>query len=57
MASLKFSLILFGLRMLLWWQSKIYKDFKDHLSQKQFTAQIQIKDKSIGRWFKFKNGN
>ena len=57
MASLKFSLILFGLRMLLWWQSKIYKDFKDHLSQKQFTAQIQIKDKSIGRWFTFKNGN
>ena len=31
MASLKFSLILFGLRMLLWWQSKIYKDFRDHL--------------------------
>ena len=57
MASLKFSLILFGLRMLLWWQSKIYKDFKDHLSQKQFTAQIQIKDKSKGRWFTFKNGN
>ena len=56
MASIKFSLILLGLRLLLWWQSITYKEFKKHLSQKNFTAQIQIKDKTIGRWFTFKNG-
>ena len=56
MASFKFSLILLGLRLLLWWQSITYKEFKKHLSQKNFTAQIQIKDKTIGRWFTFKNG-
>ena len=56
MASFKFSLILLGLRLLLWWQSITYKEFKKHLSQKNFTAQIQVKDKTIGRWFTFKNG-
>ncbi len=57
MAAIKFSLILFGLRALLLWQSLIYKKFKDHLSEKNFTAQIQTKDQSIGRWLTFNNGS
>ncbi len=57
MATIKFSLILFGLRVLLSWQSLIYKKFRDHLSEKNFTAQIQTKDQSIGRWLTFNNGS
>ena len=57
MATIKFSLILFGLRVLLSWQSLIYKKFRDHLSEKNFTAQIQTKDQSIGRWITFSNGS
>ena len=57
MAAIKFSLILFGLRVLLSWQSLIYKKFRVHLSEKNFTAQIQTKDQSIGRWITFNNGS
>ena len=31
--------------------------FKTHLAEKNFTAQIQVKDKSVGRWITFNNGN
>ena len=57
MNKIKFSIILLGLRLLLWWQSIVHKKFKTHLAEKNFTAQIQVKDKSVGRWITFNNGN
>ncbi len=56
MHNFQFSLILLGLKFLLWWQSLRYKEFKKHLSEKNFTAQIKIKDGSTGRTFIFNNG-
>ena len=49
MNKIKFSIILLGLRFLLWWQSIVHKKFKTHLAEKKFTAQIQVKDKSVGQ--------
>jgi hypothetical protein len=56
MGSLKFSIILFGLRLLLWIQALRYQEFKDRLKEKNFTAQMKTKDNSVGRWFTFKDG-
>ena len=56
MYSILFYLILLGLRLLLWWQALRYTEFRKHLSEKNFTAQIKIKDNSKGRSFKFENG-
>ena len=56
MSSFTFSFILFGLRILLFWQSIRFKEFRSHLAEKNFTAQIKSKDNRIGRWFKFENG-
>ena len=56
MASIQFTTILLGLRILLWWQSIWYSKFKTHLSEKSFTAQIKLKDSSLGRWITFKEG-
>jgi len=44
MNKIKFSIILLGLRLLLWWQSIVHKKFKTHLAEKNFTAQIQVKE-------------
>ena len=56
MGSLKFSIILFGLRLLIWMQALRYQAFRDRLKEKNFTAQMKTKDNSVGRWFTFKDG-
>ena len=56
MSSLTFSFILFGLKILLFWQSIRFKKFRIHVAEKNFTAQIKSRDNSVGRWFKFENG-
>ncbi|HJO85769.1 MAG TPA: pyrogallol hydroxytransferase large subunit, partial [Rhodospirillales bacterium] len=56
MGSLMFSLMLFGLRLLIWMQALRYQAFRDRLKEKNFTAQMKTKDNSVGRWFKFQDG-
>ena len=56
MGALKFSLMLFGLRLMLWMQALRYQAFRDRLKEKNFTAQMKTKDDSVGRWFTFKDG-
>ncbi len=56
MSSLLFSLILFGLRMLLWIQAFRYQAFRDRLKEKNFTALMKTKDGKTGRYFTFKDG-
>ncbi len=56
MSSLLFSLILFGLRMLLWIQAFQYQAFRDRLKEKNFTALMKTKDGKTGRYFTFKDG-
>ncbi|MDP7600792.1 MAG: hypothetical protein QF605_05340, partial [Rhodospirillales bacterium] len=51
-----FSLMLFGLRLLIWMQALRYQAFRDRLKEKNFTAQMKTKDNSVGRWFKFQDG-
>jgi trimethylamine-N-oxide reductase (cytochrome c) len=56
MASVKFSLILFGLRVLLGYCAWVYPVFRDRLKMHDLTAQLRTKDGAVGRWFTFKSG-
>ncbi len=53
---MKFSLILFGLLQMLRLTALFRPAFRARLKEKNFTAQIQTMDDSIGRYFTFKNG-
>ncbi|MBW1997258.1 MAG: molybdopterin-dependent oxidoreductase [Deltaproteobacteria bacterium] len=52
----QFSLILYGIEKMLKRAAKKHPFFKERLKEKNFTAQIKIKDGSAGRHFTFKNG-
>ena len=56
MGAFKFSLILLGLRILLWLQATRYSAFRKRLKEKNFSAQMRTNDGSVGRWFVFKDG-
>ncbi|MAF49760.1 MAG: molybdopterin-dependent oxidoreductase [Rhodospirillales bacterium] len=53
---MKFSVILFGLSLLLHYTAWRYPAFRQRLKEKNFTAQIRTKDRSRGRYFTFHNG-
>ena len=53
---LKVSLLLTGLEKMLKRTARKYPTFRERLKEKNFTAQIKIKDNSIGRYFTFRNG-
>ena len=55
MGAFKFSLILLGLRILLWLQATRYSAFRKRLKEKNFSAQMRTNDGSVGRWFVFKD--
>jgi molybdopterin guanine dinucleotide-containing S/N-oxide reductase-like protein len=53
---MKFSLLLLGLEKILKWAARKYPSFQGRLKEKSFTAQVKIKDNSIGRYFTFSDG-
>ncbi len=53
---MKLSVMLFGLCQLLRLAGKKYPAFADRLREIDFTAQITVKDKSVGRYFTFIKG-
>lgn len=56
MAKIIVSIKLFGIKLLLRQKAMMYTSFKNRLKEKSFTAQIKIKDNSIGRYFIFSDG-
>jgi trimethylamine-N-oxide reductase (cytochrome c) len=52
----RFSIILFGLEILIRLTAMMRTSFKKRLKEKNFTAQIKIQDNSQGRSFTFRNG-
>ena len=53
---MKFSLILFGLALLLKYTALRYAAFRARLKEKNFIAQIKTKDGTRGRYFTFRDG-
>ena len=56
-ATIKLSLILFGLSLMLKFQRWRHEAFRKRLKERNFTAQIMARDEEFGRWFEFKDGN
>jgi len=52
----QFSIILFGIKTLMKFTAVRHPSFKNRLKEKNFTAQIKVKDNSQGRYFTFKDG-
>ncbi len=53
----KFSLLLYGLLILLRYCAWRYPAFRNRLKEKDFTAQIRTKDRKIGRYYAFAKGS
>jgi molybdopterin guanine dinucleotide-containing S/N-oxide reductase-like protein len=51
-----FSMILFGLKLVMRYSAWRYPAFAKRLSEKNFTAQFKTADDSEGRWFRFEKG-
>ena len=51
-----FGIILFGLLQSLKRTARRYPPFRSRLKEKNFTAQLRIKDNSVGRYYTFKEG-
>src|SRR5882724_3020804 len=56
-ATLKLSLILFGLGRLLKFAAWRYPAYRARLKERNFVAQIMARDEGCGRWFEFKDGH
>ena len=56
LATVKFSMILYGLTHALNYRARRYPEFAERLKEKNFTAQVVTADKSIGRRYSFKDG-
>jgi len=50
------SITLFGLKLVLRQTAIMHPSFKNRLKEKNFTAQIKVKDNSVGRYFTFSDG-
>ena len=53
---MKFSLILYGLVLLLKYSARKYPAFRERLRERNLTAQILACDEGTGRWYTFANG-
>jgi len=51
-----FKILLFGLSQWLKRTTRKYPAFKERLKEKNFTAQLMTRDRSVGRYFTFKDG-
>jgi anaerobic selenocysteine-containing dehydrogenase len=56
LANIKLRTFLFGAAQLMKFTAVRHPSFREHLKQKNLTAQIKVMDNSIGRYFIFKNG-
>lgn len=56
LSSLKLSLILYGLSVMLKTQRRRHAAFRRRLKERNFVAQIMARDEECGRWFEFKDG-
>jgi len=56
MTEYKFTLILYGLAMLLRQRALRYEAFRDRLKEKNLTAQLRTRDGRVGRWFTLNDG-
>ena len=52
----KFRALLFATAIYMGQARRMYPSFKEHLKEKNFTAQVKILNNSIGRYFIFQNG-
>ncbi|MFC1908385.1 molybdopterin-dependent oxidoreductase [Chloroflexota bacterium] len=55
-ANMTFSMVLLGVKLVLGLTAIRHASFRNHLQKKSFTAQIKIKDNSLGRYFTFSGG-
>ncbi len=55
-AKMKLRGLLFASNQYMQQASRRHPEFREHLSQKNLTAQIKVMDNSLGRYFVFKNG-
>jgi len=55
-ATVKFSIILFALSLLLKRQAWRHPAFRDRLKERNFVAQFLARDEETGRWFAFRDG-
>jgi trimethylamine-N-oxide reductase (cytochrome c) len=51
-----FNTLLWVIRVILWWTAIRHPSFKSRLGEKDITAQIKLKDGSLGRYFTFHQG-
>ena len=56
LARLFFAFILLNVKLILKWTALLHPSFRDHLKEKDFTAQIRTKDHRVGRYFTFMGG-
>ncbi len=56
LASIKLSLILFGLSVLLKYKAWRHPEYRERLKEHNLTAQFMARDEEIGRWFRFQDG-
>ncbi|MCC6888056.1 MAG: molybdopterin-dependent oxidoreductase [Hyphomicrobiales bacterium] len=55
-STLKLSLILFGLSLMLKYKRWRHEAFRRRLKERNFVAQIMARDEECGRWFEFRDG-
>ena len=55
-ATIRLSVILWALSLLLKWKALKHAAFRAHLKQRNFVAQVMARDEDIGRWFEFRGG-
>src|SRR3974377_1470182 len=53
---LKFSIILFGLPMMLKFAARRYPTFAARLKERNLVAQIKARDEDVGRWIEIRDG-
>src|SRR3954467_11667700 len=56
LGTIKLSIILFGLSLLLKFQAWRHPAFRERLKEKNLTGQFIARDEEIGRWFKIEDG-
>ena len=52
----KLAVLLYGFEKMIRRTAKKHPSFKERLKEKNFTAQLKVKDNSVGRYFRFNAG-
>jgi molybdopterin guanine dinucleotide-containing S/N-oxide reductase-like protein len=56
LANMTLSMIFLGIKLVIEWTAMTHPSFKNRLKEKNFTAQMKVKDNSVGRYFIFTDG-